>query len=105
MESIVHRMVKVNRITLHVAEKGEGPVVLLLHGFPELWYSWRHQLLSLASHGYRAIAPDLRGYGRSDCPPHISDYSLFHVVGDLIALIKSLGVHQVRVVWFGRVER
>ncbi|XP_078148851.1 epoxide hydrolase 2-like [Carex rostrata] len=98
MESIVHRMVKVNGITLHVAEKGEGPVVLLIHGFPELWYSWRHQILSLSGRGYRAVAPDLRGYGLSDCPKKTSDYNLFHVVGDLIALIKSLGVHQVFVV-------
>ncbi|KAF5195682.1 Epoxide hydrolase a [Thalictrum thalictroides] len=80
---------------MHIAEKGEGPVVLFLHGFPELWYSWRHQIVGLAAHGYRAIAPDLRGYGDTDAPPSIHSYSVFHIVGDLIALIDTLAVDQV----------
>ncbi|MQL85601.1 hypothetical protein Taro_018110 [Colocasia esculenta] len=68
MEGIEHHSVVVNGICMHVAEKGQGPVVLLLHGFPEVWYSWRHQIVGLASHGYRAVAPDLRGYGDIDAP-------------------------------------
>ncbi|KAJ7977911.1 Epoxide hydrolase 2 [Quillaja saponaria] len=95
MEGIEHRMVDVNGIKMHIAEKGQGPVVLFLHGFPELWYSWRHQILALSSLGYHAVAPDLRGYGDTDAPTSISSYSCFHIVGDLIALIDSLGTEQV----------
>ncbi|KAK7269379.1 hypothetical protein RIF29_22105 [Crotalaria pallida] len=95
MESIVHRKVEVNGVKMHVAEKGEGPVVLFLHGFPELWYSWRHQILALSSLGYRAVAPDLRGYGDTEAPPSITSYTAFHLVGDVVALIDSLGVDKV----------
>ncbi|KAK9041800.1 hypothetical protein V6N11_016890 [Hibiscus sabdariffa] len=95
MEGIHHRMVNVNGITMHVAEKGQGPVILFLHGFPELWYTWRHQILSLSSLGYRTVAPDLRGYGDTEAPTSITSYSCMHIVGDLIALVDSLGVDQV----------
>ncbi|XP_042475877.1 epoxide hydrolase A-like [Macadamia integrifolia] len=95
MEGIEHSMVRVNGIDMHIAEKGKGPVVLLLHGFPELWYSWRHQMTSLASHGYRAVAPDLRGFGDTDAPPSSSSYTAFHIVGDLVGLIDRLGLDQV----------
>ncbi|OVA13437.1 Alpha/beta hydrolase fold-1 [Macleaya cordata] len=88
-------MVEVNGINMHVAEKGEGPVVLFLHGFPELWYSWRHQIVALAARGYRAVAPDLRGYGDTDAPTSINSYTYCHIVGDIIALINTLGVEQV----------
>ncbi|KAJ0976287.1 hypothetical protein J5N97_018252 [Dioscorea zingiberensis] len=99
MEGINHRRVEVNGIGMHVAEKGEGgPVVLMLHGFPELWYSWRHQIIGLAAKGYHAVAPDLRGYGDTDTPSAISAYSIFHLVGDLVALIDVLGQEQVFVV-------
>ena len=81
---------------MHVAEKGEGPVVLFLHGFPELWYSWRPQILALSSLDYRAVAPDLRGYDDTDAPSSISSYSIFHLVGDVVALIEEdLGIDQV----------
>src|SRR5258708_3339443 len=65
MPEVMHRMIETNGIRLHVAEQGEGPLVILCHGFPECWYSWRHQLRALAKAGFRAVAPDLRGYGRS----------------------------------------
>lgn len=94
-EGIEHRTVEVNGIRMHVAEKGEGPVVLFLHGFPELWYSWRHQILFLAARGFRAVAPDLRGFGDTEAPPDIAAYSIFHIVGDIVALIDSLGQDQV----------
>ncbi|KAJ8493244.1 hypothetical protein OPV22_014965 [Ensete ventricosum] len=95
-QGISHRTVEVNDgISIHVAEKGEGPAVLLLHGFPELWYSWRHQILGLADRGYRALAPDLRGYGDSSAPPSVASYSAFHIVGDLVALLDALAVPQV----------
>ncbi|XP_028549402.1 bifunctional epoxide hydrolase 2 isoform X4 [Dendrobium catenatum] len=97
-EEIAHRTLELNGIMMHVAEKGEGPVVLFLHGFPELWYSWRHQIVSLASRGFRAVAPDLRGYGDTHAPPDIAVYSIFHLVGDLVALINALGQEQVFVV-------
>ncbi|WJX85366.1 hypothetical protein P8452_67827 [Trifolium repens] len=97
MEGIEHRTVEVNGIKMHIAEKGnkDGPVVLFLHGFPELWYSWRHQIVALSSLGYHAVAPDLRGYGDTDAPSSISSYTGFHIVGDIVALIDLLGVDQV----------
>ncbi|KAL5060947.1 hypothetical protein RYX36_032551 [Vicia faba] len=96
MEGIEHRTVEVNGIKMHIAEKGkEGPVVLFLHGFPELWYSWRHQIAAIGSLGYRAVAPDLRGYGDTDAPSSINSYTIFHLVGDIVALIDFLGVDQV----------
>lgn len=95
MEGIIHRTVTVNGINTHIAEKGEGPIILFLHGFPQLWYSWRHQILALSSLGYRAVAPDLRGYGDSDAPASSSNYTSLHIVGDLIALIDQLGSDQV----------
>ncbi|MCL7037515.1 hypothetical protein MKW94_001091 [Papaver nudicaule] len=95
---INHRTVDVNGIKMHVAEKGQGPVVLLVHGFPSLWYSWRHQILALAAAGYRAVAPDLRGYGDTDAPKSAQTYTCFHIVGDLVALIDTLGQDKVFVV-------
>lgn len=95
MEKIEHTTVKTNGISMHVASIGSGPVVLFLHGFPELWYSWRHQLLSLSSLGYRAIAPDLRGYGDTDAPPSADAYSALHIVGDIIGLLDGLGIDRV----------
>ncbi|GAV66973.1 Abhydrolase_6 domain-containing protein [Cephalotus follicularis] len=95
MEKIEHTIVSANGINMHVASIGTGPVILFLHGFPELWYSWRHQLHFLSSVGYRCIAPDLRGYGDSDAPPSATSYTAFHIVGDLIGLIDSLGIQQV----------
>lgn len=95
MEKIQHRIVQVNGINMHVAEIGSGLPILFLHGFPELWYSWRHQLLSLSARGYRAIAPDLRGYGDTDAHPSASNYSAFHIVGDLVSLLDLLGLDRI----------
>ncbi|KAI3465523.1 hypothetical protein Pfo_022186 [Paulownia fortunei] len=96
MEQIVHKKLKVNGINMHVAEIGQGPeCVLFLHGFPELWYSWRHQMLHLSARGYRAIAPDLRGFGDTDAPPSVASYTVLHIVGDLVALLDALGLEQV----------
>ncbi|KAG6528610.1 epoxide hydrolase A-like isoform X1 [Zingiber officinale] len=94
-EGIIHRQVEANGIQIHLAEKGEGPPVLLLHGFPELWYSWRHQILGLAARGFRALAPDLRGYGDSSAPPDAASYSVLHIVGDIVALLDALALPQV----------
>ncbi|XP_059652371.1 uncharacterized protein LOC132299638 [Cornus florida] len=98
MDGIEHKMVNVNGITMHVAEKGQGPVLLFLHGFPELWYTWRHQILAFAALGFRAVAPDLRGFGDTDAPASAAAYTSHHVVGDIVGLIDTLGVDQVFVV-------
>ena len=76
MTEITHRMVETNGIRMHVAEQGAGPLVLLCHGFPESWYSWRHQLAALAAAGFHAVAPDMRGYGQTDAPAEIEEYTL-----------------------------
>ncbi|MGW1197793.1 alpha/beta fold hydrolase [Streptomyces sp. NPDC002536] len=96
--AVDHRHVEVNGIRLHIAEQGEGPLVLLLHGFPECWYSWRHQFAPLAAAGYRVVAPDQRGYARSDQPGDIAAYSLLHLTGDVIGLIHALGEERAVVV-------
>lgn len=91
---IQHRAVQTNGIQMHIAEQGEGPLVVLLHGFPESWYSWRHQLPALAAAGYRAVAPDLRGYGQTDRPIAAEQYSQLHLVGDVIGLLDVLEERQ-----------
>lgn len=93
-----HQRIKTNGIWLHVVEKGSGPLVLLLHGFPEFWYSWRHQITFLANHGYHAVAPDLRGYGDSDSPLSPNSYSVLHLAGDLVGLLDYFGEQQAFVV-------
>jgi len=89
---IRHRTIETNGIRMHVAEAGDGPLVVLCHGFPESWYSWRHQLVALAEGGYHAVAPDMRGYGQTDQPEAIEAYSLLHLVGDVVGLLDALGV-------------
>ena len=90
-DTLTHRTVETNGIRMHFVEAGEGPLVVLLHGFPEGWYSWRHQLPALAAAGFHAVAPDQRGYGRTDRPADIDRYSMFQLVGDVIGLISALG--------------
>ncbi|RKT19615.1 pimeloyl-ACP methyl ester carboxylesterase [Streptomyces sp. 1114.5] len=97
-EAIKHSEIEVNGVRLHLAEQGEGPLVLLLHGFPESWYSWRHQFAPLAAAGYRVVAPDQRGYARSEQPENVDAYSLLHLVGDVTALIRALGEEQAVVI-------
>jgi len=91
MSDIRHRTVETNGIRMHVAEAGGGPLVVLCHGFPESWYSWRHQLAALAAAGYHAVAPDMRGYGQTEAPAPIEDYTLLHLVGDMVGLVDALG--------------
>src|SRR4051794_27569851 len=86
-------------LTLSVHQQGDGPAVVFSHGFPELAFSWRHQLPALAAAGFRAIAPDQRGYGASDAPAAIEQYGLTELTGDLIGLIDALGIE--RAVWVG----
>jgi pimeloyl-ACP methyl ester carboxylesterase len=91
-----HRTVAANGSRFHVVEAGAGPLVLLLHGFPEFWWTWRHQLAPLADAGYRVVAVDLRGYGGSDKPPR--GYDGYTLAGDVAALIRSLGERDATVV-------
>ncbi|WP_329416395.1 alpha/beta hydrolase [Streptomyces sp. NBC_00704] len=93
-----HRMIDVNGIRLHIAEEGEGPLVVLLHGFPESWHSWQHQFGPLAAAGFHVVAPDQRGYGRSDHPEDVAAYSILHLVGDVVGLIHALGEEKAYVV-------
>jgi len=93
-----HRVVSANGVRMHLVEAGEGPLVLLVHGFPESWYSWRHQLPALAEAGYRAAAIDVRGYGRSSKPPAIEDYRMVKHVGDNVGVVEALGVQRAVVV-------
>jgi pimeloyl-ACP methyl ester carboxylesterase len=86
-----HTRVGTNGIELHVAEEGEGPPVVLCHGFPELWYSWRHQLPALARAGWRAIAPDMRGYGGSSAPAETHAYDILTLCDDLVGLLDAIG--------------
>ena len=91
-----HRSVSANGTRFHIAESGDGPLVLLLHGFPQFWWTWRHQLASLAAAGFRAVAPDLRGYGASDKPPR--GYDSPTLAADVAALVTSLGESDAMIV-------
>jgi pimeloyl-ACP methyl ester carboxylesterase len=91
---VTHRTVEANGIRMHLAEAGAGPLAVLCHGFPEAWYSWRHQLAALAGAGFRAVAPDMRGYGRTGRPEEIDQYTLLHLVGDMVGLLDALGAEQ-----------
>ncbi|MFI0355313.1 alpha/beta fold hydrolase [Actinomadura sp. 9N407] len=93
-ESVRHHMVDVGGVSLHVAEQGPGLPVVMCHGFPGLWYSWRHQLPALAAAGYRAIALDMRGYGRSDRPADPEDYGRRRTVADMVGLLDALGIDE-----------
>lgn len=94
-----HRFVAANGARFHVAEQGEGPIVLLLHGFPQFWWAWRHQMAALAEAGYRACAMDLRGYGASDKPPR--GYDTRTSATDVASVLRSLGGSRAAVVGHG----
>ncbi len=93
-----HQKMTVNGVRLRVALQGEGPLVLLCHGWPELSHSWRHQIPALAAAGFRVAAPDLRGFGHSDAPAEIGAYTVLHLVGDLVALVAELGESRAAIV-------
>src|SRR6478672_376168 len=92
MTQAAHRTIKTNGIRMHIAEQGSGPLVLLCHGFPESWYSWRHQIGALAEAGFHVVAPDMRGYGQTERPEEIEKYTLLHLVGDMVGLLDAYQV-------------
>src|SRR5213593_4709850 len=89
-----NRTVSTNGIRMAIRDEGTGPAVVLCHGFPELAYSWRHQVPALAGAGYRAIAPDQRGYGGTDQPAGVTDYDIHHLTADLVGLLDALGIER-----------
>lgn len=95
---VIHRKLQVNGISMHIAEQGTGPLVILCHGWPECWNSWHHQMAALAAAGYRAVAPDMRGFGDTDAPEAIDQYTIAHTVGDMVALAGALGERRVAIV-------
>jgi pimeloyl-ACP methyl ester carboxylesterase len=92
------RTVDADGIRVHYVEAGHGPLVVLVHGFPESWYSWRHQLPALAEAGYRAVAVDVRGYGRSSKPTEVEDYRMVRLVADNVALVRALGAEHAAII-------
>src|SRR3989475_9255986 len=98
MSQVQHRVVETNGIRIHIAELGVGPLVVLCHGFPECWYSWRHQLPALAEAGYHVVAPDQRGYGQTDRPVPIDAYNIFQLTGDIVGLVHALREDQAVIV-------
>jgi pimeloyl-ACP methyl ester carboxylesterase len=85
------RFIESNGIKMRIEEDGRGPLVLLLHGWPESWYSWRHQLPALAAAGFHAVAPDMRGFGKTDKPAAVADYDIQHLTADIVGIIDALG--------------
>src|SRR5437867_7175788 len=103
--AVEHRFVETNGIRLHCAVDGDGPLVIFLHGFPECWYSWRHQMAALAPR-FRVVAPDMRGYNESEKPPGVSAYALPELVADVHGLIEAFGEREAVIVghdWGGGV--
>ncbi len=98
LSKIKFRMIETNGIKMHIAEQGEGPLVVLCHGFPESWYSWRHQIPALAAAGFHVVAPDQRGYGKTDRPEAIEDYSTLQLAGDIVGLVRALGEEKAIIV-------
>jgi pimeloyl-ACP methyl ester carboxylesterase len=98
MSTLNHRLIDTNGIKMHIAEQGQGRLVILCHGFPECWYSWRHQLQALASAGLYAVAPDLRGYGQTDQPESVEAYNIFNIVGDIVGLVHALNQERAIIV-------
>ncbi|MET1026835.1 MAG: alpha/beta hydrolase, partial [Dongiaceae bacterium] len=98
MTDVHHRIIETNGIRMHIAEQGSGPLVLLCHGFPESWYSWRHQLRSLSDAGFHVVAPDMRGYGQTSKPDEIDQYNIFQLVGDMVGLLDALGAEKAVII-------
>jgi pimeloyl-ACP methyl ester carboxylesterase len=101
MPEFEHKVVQTNGIRMHLAEVGKGFPIVLCHAFPEIWYSWRRQMRALAAAGLRAIAPDQRGYGETDCPDQIESYTQRHLVGDVLGMLDALEIGKCVIVGQG----
>jgi pimeloyl-ACP methyl ester carboxylesterase len=97
-EPFEHAQIEVNGIAVHTVSVGHGPLVVFCHGFPESWYSWRHQLPAVAEAGFRAMALDMRGYGGTSAPAAVDAYSMSHIVGDVVGVVAATGAEQAVVV-------
>src|SRR6266851_489803 len=95
MAELQHKFVTTNGIRMHYVEQGAGPLVVLCHGWPESWYSYRHQIPALAAAGFRVVAPDQRGYGQTDKSKPIDAYNILNLVGDIVGLANSVGADTV----------
>ena len=91
VEGVSFRYIESNGLRMRIAEAGEGPLILLAHGWPESWYSWRHQMTMLANSGYHVVAPDMRGYGETDKPAEVDDYDIVHLAGDMVGILDAVG--------------
>jgi pimeloyl-ACP methyl ester carboxylesterase len=98
MAELQHKFVTTNGIRMHYVEQGAGPLVVLCHGWPESWYSYRHQIPALAAAGFRVVAPDQRGFGQTDRPEPIEAYNVLNLAGDIVGLVNSLGVDSAAIV-------
>jgi pimeloyl-ACP methyl ester carboxylesterase len=98
MALLTHRFINTNGIKMHIAQQGSGPLVVLCHGFPESWYSWRHQLTALSEAGYHVVAPDQRGYGQTDRPEPIEAYNILELTADIVGLVDALNQEQAVIV-------
>jgi len=98
MAELQHKFVTTNSIRMHYVEQGSGPLVVMCHGWPESWYSYRHQITALAAAGFRAVAPDQRGFGQTDRPEPIEAYHILNLTGDIVGLVNSLGAETAVIV-------
>lgn len=98
MSDWTHRSVQANGQRIHLVEQGEGPIVLMVHGFPEFWHSWANQIPAIAAAGYRAVAVDMRGYGRSSKPKEVEAYTITELVNDCVGVVEALGEEQAVIV-------
>ena len=89
--------IRSNGITLRCAVAGEGPLVLLVHGWPESWYSWRHQIPALVEAGYKVVVPEMRGYGKTDAPEDVNSYDIKHLAADMVGVLDAVGAEQAHV--------
>src|ERR1700719_6400 len=98
MAELKHGFASTNGIKMHYVEAGSGPLVVMCHGWPESWYSWRHQIPAIAEAGFRVVAPDQRGYGQTDAPEAIESYNIFNLAGDIVGLVNSIGASDAVIV-------
>jgi len=98
MAELQHKFITTNGIKMHYVEQGSGPLVVLCHGWPESWYSYRHQIPALAAAGFRVIAPDQRGYGQTDKPEPIESYNILNLTGDIVGLVNGIGADSAVIV-------